>query len=165
MRAALLVFALLLAACTDGMTDAEKKAKDEADVAFIRDLQAKDPPPEPIVPQAIGYPDIERYKLFGASCAFAPGDSIGAIVIAMDDTAWLKLDGRMLRLASDNGGKSLPMGTWERYNGKEYAVRLALADDGETAASETVNYAAKLRVLDPYDQLVYATDGTYQCSG
>lgn len=165
MRAIWLLAPVLLVACTDGMTDEEKKAKDEADVAFVEGLEAKDPPPEPILPQAIGAPDMERYKLFGASCAFAPGDSIGAIVIAMDETAWLKLEGRMLRLAADNGGKSLPMGTWERYNGKEYTVRLALADGGQAAASETVNYRAKLSVLDPYDQLVYAADGTYQCSG
>lgn len=163
MRSALLLSLLVLAGCADGMTDEEKKAKDEADVAFVQGLEAKDPPPEPILPQTIGYPDIERYQLFGASCAFAPGDGIGAIVIAMDDTAWLKLDGRMLRFAADNGGQKLPMGTWERYNGKEYTLRLT-AGEGAPTGSEAVNYPATLSVHDPYDQLVYAEKGTLQCS-
>lgn len=164
MRAALLISLVLVAACSDGLTDAEKKAKDEADVAYVEQLEAKDPPPEPILPQTIGYPDIERYKLYGASCAFADGDSMGAIVLALDDTAWMKLDGRMTRLAADNGGKKLPMGAWERYNGKEHSLQLTVGA-GTKAASEAVNYPGTLSVYDAYKQLVYRSQGTVQCSG
>jgi hypothetical protein len=163
MRALLLVSMVLLASCGDGMTDAEKQAEDEADVAFVNQLEAKDPPPEPILPQTIGYPDIERYKLYGASCAFADG-GIGAIVIALDNTAWIKLDGKMTRLAADVGGKNLPMGAWERYNGKEYSLQLTVGE-GKAAASETVNYPGTLSVYDAYKQLVYRSKGTVQCSG
>jgi hypothetical protein len=164
MRAALLLPLLVLAGCGDGMTDAEKKAKENADVAFVAGLQSKDPPPEPIDPQVIGYPDIEEYKLFGASCAFAPGDSIGAVVIAMDDTAWMKLEGRMVRLAADKGGKSLPMSAWEDYDGKAYSLHLAV---DRTAAADggidAVKYPATLAVHDAYDQLVFGSKGIMQC--
>jgi hypothetical protein len=166
MRAAYLLPLFVLVACGDGMTDAEKEAKEERDVAFVEGLEGRDPPPEPIDPQVIGAPDIEEYKLFGATCAFAPGDGIGAVVLAMDDTAWLKLEGRMVRLAADKGGKSLPMGTWEDYDGKEYSLRLtvdrAAAKEGGV---EAVNYPATLAVRDAYDQLVFGSKGTVQCSG
>jgi hypothetical protein len=164
MRTVLLLSLLLLGGCGDGMTDAEKKAKDDADVAYVEGLRAKDPPPKPILPQAIGYPDIEAYKLFGAHCAFAPGDSIGAIVFAMDETAWIKLDDKMMRLAADKGGEKLPMGTWRHYDGKEYSLELAVERGAATSpASQTVNYPGELAVRDAYGQLVYGAKGTVQC--
>jgi hypothetical protein len=164
MRIVLLVSLLLLAGCGDGMTDAQKKAKDDADVAYVEGLQAKDPPPKPILPQAIGYPDIEAYKLFGAHCAFAPGNSIGAVVFAMDETAWMKLDGKMVRLAADKGGEKLPMDTWRHYDGKEYSLELAVKRTAATSpATQTVNYPGELAVRDAYGQLVYGAKGTVQC--
>jgi hypothetical protein len=164
MRVALVLSLLLLAGCGSEMSDAEKKAKEEADVAFVNGLQAKDPPPKPILPQTIGYPDIEQYKLFGATCAFAPGNSIGAIVVALDDTAWLKLEDHMVRLAADKGGEKLPMGTWRHYDGKEYSLELELQQrTAKTSASQTVNYPGELEVRDAYGQLVYGAKGTVQC--
>ena len=164
MRAWPLLFPVLLAACGSGMSEAERKARDEADVAYVEGLQAKNPPPKPILPQAIRYPDIEQYKLFGANCAFAPGDSIGAIVVAMDDTAWMKLDDDMVRLAADKGGEKLPMGTWRHYDGKEYSLELVIERAAATSpATETVNYPGTLAVRDSYGQLVYSAKGTVQC--
>lgn len=164
MRAVLLLPLILLAGCDEGMSDAEKKAKEEADVAYVEGLQAKDPPPKPILPQAIGYPDMEAYKLFGAHCAFAPGDSIGAVVLAMDETAWMKLEGKMIRLAADKGGEKLPMDTWRHYDGKEYSLELAIDRNAAgSPASQTVNYPGELAVRDPYGQLVYGAKGTVQC--
>src|SRR5690606_28631290 len=116
----------LLAGCDGGMSDEEKRAKEEADVAFVDGLEAQDPPPKPLLPQAIRYPDIEEYALFGATCAFAPGDSIGAIVIAKDDSAWMKLDDDMVRLAADPGGPKLPMGAWQHYDGIEFSLDLEI---------------------------------------
>ena len=164
MRAALFLSLLLLAGCGSEMSEAEKKAQEEADVAFVEGLQAKDPPPKPILPQAIRYPDIEAYKLFGANCAFAPGGSIGAIVIAMDETAWMKLDDEMVRLAADKGGEKLPIGTWRHYDGKEYSLELEVQRAAATSqASQTVNYPGELEVRDAYGQLVYGAKGTVQC--
>ncbi len=166
MRAFLLVCSLLLAGCGDQMSNAEQKAKDDADVAYVAGLQAKDPPPKPILPQAIGYPDIEQYKLFGATCAFAPGDSIGAIVLAMDETAWMKLEDKMVRLAADQGGEKLSMGTWRHYDGKEYSLELTIERTAATSpATETVNYPGTLAVRDAFGQLVYGSKGTLQCGG
>lgn len=166
MRAILLVSLLLLTGCGDDVTDAEKKAKEEADVAFVQGLQAKDPPPKPILPQAIRYPDIDDYKLYGANCAFAPGDSMGAIVMAMDDDAWMKVEDEMIRLAADTGGAKLPMGTWKHYDGKEYSLDLDIGEAKAGAvASGTMNYPGSLEVRDPYGQLVYRAEGTVQCGG
>jgi hypothetical protein len=164
MRAFVLLPLVLLAGCGGGMSDAEKKAQDEADVAYVEGLEANDPPPKPILPQTIGYPDIEAYKLFGAHCAFAPGGSIGAIVITMEETAWMKLDDEMVRLAADKGGEELPMGTWRHYDGKEYSLELAVERAAATSpASQTLNYPGELAVRDAYGQLVYGAKGTVQC--
>lgn len=162
---ALAVLALgLLAACGDGLSDAEKQAKDEADVAFIENLEPKNPPPEPIDPQPIGYPDIEQHQIYGASCAFAPGDGIGAVLIAEDQSAWLKLEGRMLRLASDPGSAKNPFGTWAHYDGKEYSARIEIDQaTAEQAGDEVVDYSGKLAIEDPFGQLVYSASGTVQC--
>src|SRR5690606_23120878 len=111
-----------------------------------------------------GYPDIEQYELFGATCAFAPGDGIGAIVIAMNQTAWMKLDDDMVRLAADKGGEKLPMGTWRHYDGKEYSLELQVERTAaRSSASQTVNYPGELEVRDAYGHLVYGAKGTVQC--
>lgn len=164
MRACLLLTMMVLAGCGNSISEAERKAQEEADVAFVNGLEAKDPPPKPISPQAIGYPDIEQYELFGATCAFAPGDGIGAIVIAMNQTAWMKLDDDMVRLAADKGGEKLPMGTWRHYDGKEYSLELQVERTAaSSSASQTVNYPGELEVRDAYGHLVYGAKGTVQC--
>lgn len=164
MRTSLLLPVALLAGCGSGMTEEERKAKEEADVAFVQGLQAKDPPPKPIEPQTIRYPDIEEYNLFGANCAFAPADSLGAVVIAMDDDAWMKVDDEMIRLAADTGGAKLPMGTWKHYDGKEYALDIDIGQaSASPAASGTATYPGSLEVRDAFGQLVYGAKGTVQC--
>lgn len=164
MRAVVVLALGLLAGCGDGMTDAEKQAKDEADVAFVENLEPKNPPPKPIDPQTIGYPDIEQHQIYGASCAFAPGDGIGAVLIAENQSAWLKLEGRMQRLASDPGSAKHPFGTWEHYDGKEFSARIEIdQESGKQTGDEVVNYSGKLAIEDPYGQLVYAASGTVQC--
>lgn len=164
MRAILLLPLLLLTACGDDVPDADELAKEEADVGFIQGLQANDPPPKPIELQAIRYPDIEAYQLYGANCAFAPGESLGAIVMAVGDSAWMKVDDKMVRLAADTGGAKLPMGAWRHYNGKEYSLDLDIGEPSKNRApTGSVNYPGTLEVRDAYKQLVYGAQGTIQC--
>lgn len=155
-----LVLTLALAACSDGPSAAEKKAADDRAVAQVEAIQKAKPPAKPISPQAILFADIQKFGLFGAGCAFAPGGSMGAVLLTRDKVAYIKLDDGVVRFASDPGSAKLPLGTSSRYVGKEFAVsltRLGAADPG------AVRFNGHLSVTDPYDHVVYEADGLVQC--
>lgn len=155
---------LLLGACEDELSPEERAARDARDVAAVEAGNSTNPPPQPISPQVIGYPDIEKYNLFGAGCSFAPGTSMGAIVLAMDDTAYIKLEGEIIRLASDTGSSDLPLGAHTQYDGKEYQIELALEEDeGVLSGEETMTYPGFAIIRDANDQVVYQADGAMQC--
>ena len=151
---------LTLAACAPQKTAAEKRAQDDRAIAQVNAAQAVKPPPKPIDPQPILFADIRKFDLFGAGCAFAPGDSMGAVLLTRAKVAYLLLDSRPLRFASDPGSTKLPLDTFSRYVGKELALSLTRPGD-ET--SEVTRWAAHLVVTDPYDQVVYQADGQLQC--
>ena len=155
-----MVLLLLLAACSPEKSAAEKRAEDDRAIAQVNAAQQIKPPPKPIEPQPILFGDIQKYDLFGAGCAFAPGDSMGAVLLTREKVAYLLLDGRPVRFASDPGSTKLPLGTFSRYVGKERALSLTRTD-GE--AGEATRWAGHLVVTDPYDQVVYEADGQVQC--
>lgn len=164
MRWLALIPLAMLIACNEGPSPEEQAAQEARDIAAVEAGNARRPPARPISPQVIGYPDIEKYNLFGAGCSFAPGNSIGAIMLAMDDTAYIKLEDDLVRFASDSGSSELPMGTRTRYDGREYQLELALErDKGMVSGEETVNYPGFVTVRDATDQVVYQADGTMQC--
>lgn len=151
---------ILVAGCGEKKSAAEKRAADDRAIAQVNAAQEVKPPPKPIEPQPILFGDIQKYDLFGAGCAFAPGDSMGAVLLTRDKVAYLLLDGRPVRFASDPGSTKLPLGTFSRYVGKELA--LSLTRSGDVAADAT-RWAGHLVVTDPLDQVVYQTDGQVQC--
>ncbi len=151
---------LLLAACTPEKSAAAKRAEDDRAIAQVNAAQEIKPPPTPIEPQPILFGDIQKYDLFGAGCAFAPGGSMGAVLLTREKVAYLLLDGRPVRFASDPGSTKLPLGTFSRYVGKERALSLTRTDG---AAGEATRWAGHLVVTDPYDQVVYEADGQVQC--
>ena len=156
---------VLLAACNSAPeeTPAQKNAREEAKIAAVE--QAQEIPPMPIQLEPIGYPDIEKHDLFGASCAFAPeGGGIGALVLAMEGGAYVKTDGKITRLAPDAGSPELPLGARGRYTGKQYSLVFDLAEgEGKQEGIETVNYPARLVVGNERDQIVYQANGIAQC--
>src|SRR5690606_1803148 len=155
---------LLLGAVEDEVAPQGQAARDARGVAAVEAGNSVKPPPRPISPQVIGYPDIEKYNLFGAGCSFAPGTSIGAIVLALDDTAYIKLEGDLVRFASDTGSSDLPLGAHTQYDGKEYQVELALEEDkGVISGQETMTYPGTAIIRDANDQVVYQADGAIQC--
>ena len=85
---------------------------------------------------------------------------MGAVLLTRDKVAYLLLDGRPVRFASDPGSTKLPLGTFSRYVGKELALSLTRTDGD---ASEATRWAGHLVVTDPYDQVVYQADGQVQC--
>ena len=160
----ILVFAMLLAACAREPTPAEKAAQDARDIAEVEAVQKIKPPPQPIAPEAILFPDIQQYDLFGAGCAFAPGGSIGAVMLSREKVAWMKLEGRLVRFASDPGSAALPLGTWSRYAGKEWALALTRTEgEGEASGSESRQWPGRLVVTDAFGQAVFEAAGLVQC--
>ncbi len=164
MRIALLLMPLLLASCDDPEpTPAQQAARDEAKIASVE--KAQDIPPAPVNLEPIGYPDIEKHDLLGASCAFAPeGGGIGALVLAMERGAYIKVARQLIRLAPDAGSPELPLGARGKYAGREYSLVFDLAEEeGEQEGIETVNYPARLVVSNARDQIVYQSNGVAQC--
>ena len=152
---------LLLAACTPDKSAADKRAADDRAIAQVHAAQAVKPPPRPITPQPILFADIQKYDLFGAGCAFAPGDSMGAVLLTRAKLAYLMLDGRPVSFASDPGSAKLPLDTVSRYVGKEMALSLTRAAD---VAPDAFRWSGHLVVTDPFDQVVYEADGYVQCA-
>ena len=151
---------ILVAGCGEKKSAAEKRAQDDRAIAQVNAAQEIKPPPKPIDPQPILFGDIQKFDLFGAGCAFAPGDSMGAVLLTRDKVAYLLIDDRPLRFASDPGSAKLPLDTYSRYVGKEMALSLTRATG---AADEATRWAGHLVVTDPLDQVIYEADGQVQC--
>jgi hypothetical protein len=154
----------LLAGCGERTSPADKAAADDRAVAQVEAIQAAKPPPRPLELQAIMFDDIQANRLYDAACAFAPGGSMGAVLLAHDKAGYVKLKGRVVRLASDPGSERLPVVGWSRYTGKEFALRLVRAGEGAMQGdAQGLRWPARLTVTDAFDQVVYAADGAVQC--
>jgi hypothetical protein len=157
MRAIILAAALLLPACSEK----HDSAQDARDIAQVEAMQKANPPPKPIDPQPMAYMEISQHKLYGAGCNFVPdGGGLGAIVLAQRDRAYIKLDGKIVTLASDAGSTKMPQGSWSRYSGREHALTLTRAGEGEGDV-----FVGHIAITDPYDQVVYQSRGNVQCKG
>lgn len=160
---ATLSLALLIAACDSGVTPQEQSAADARDIAAVEASQTA--PAIPVDPQPIGYPDMEKHGIYGASCAFAPeGGGLGAVAISMADVGYMKINGTMLRFAPDVGSDEQQLGTRVKYDGRKYSYSLRI-DESRSARSgyETTSYKAELLVRDSADRQVYKASGSAQC--
>lgn len=155
--------ALVVAACGEKEPSAaEKLRQDEADIAAVKAAQT--PPPVPVMPDKILYPDIERYDLYGAGCNFAPEGSMGAIAMAQTARGYMKIDGELEAFAPDVGSGDLPLGAKGKYTSGAWSFTLDLAaEEGTQEGSETVNFPARFELRNTRDQLVYQADGIAQC--
>ena len=129
----------------------------------MEQANAVEPLVSEVVPETILYPDIERHDIYGASCAYAPGTSLGARVIARQADAFMKIDGEIVRFAADPGARELPYGTRSLYNGREYSLRLEIAGDGMQSGEEVMEYEGTINLRDQYDRVIYSGTGTAQC--
>ncbi|WP_374405729.1 hypothetical protein [Pelagerythrobacter sp.] len=155
---------LSLAACGEPeLTSAEQEAADDRAIAAVE--AAQDIPPEPVEPEAIAFSDIEQNDLFGAGCSFvAQGEGDRVLALAMERGAYIKVEGRIRRLAPDIGSPALPLGARGQYAGKEYAMVLDLAEgEGEQSGTETVDYPSRLELRNGRDQVVFGANGVAQC--
>lgn len=154
---------LALAACGAERSPEEQRIADEADIAAVE--AAQEAIPEPISLQPIRYPDIERNKLFGMGCSFAPdGGGLGAVALAQPKAGYLKVDGTIVRLAADIGSKEQAYGARTQYDGTAFSFDFVLNEEsGVQSGMETNKYKAQLVVRDSSDLVVYKADGIAQC--
>ena len=150
------------ACAADEPSPAEKARAEEADIAAVK--AAQQPPPTPVTPDTIGYPEIEKHDMFGAGCSFAPGQSIAAIALAQPARAFMKIDGEIETFAPDAGSGELPLGVRGKYTGGAWSFVLDIAaGEGKPSGSEGVNYPARFILRNDRDQIVYNATGTAQC--
>lgn len=109
------------------------------------------------------YPDIERFEIYGASCAYAEGTSLGAKVIARNEDAFIKLDGDIVRFAADPGASELPYGSRSAYASDAYSLHLAIGGDGMQSGEEVMEYAGTIELRDGSGEVVYQASGAAQC--
>ena len=155
--------ALLLVSCGDGLSEEEQAAQNAALAEQVREANEAGTPIEEIVPETITYPDMEANDLLGLGCAYAPGTSMGARVIARETDAYMKIDGEMVRFAADPGSRELPAKTRTLYNSREYSLRLAVDQVLEEGEIEDTTYEGTMWVYDRYDRVVYTGTGTANC--
>lgn len=153
--------ALLLAGCGGALSEEEQRAQNEAMADRVREANEAARPLEEVLPEVIGYPDMEANDLLGAACSYAPGTSMGARVIARETDAYMKIDGEMVRFAADPGSRELPVKTRTLYNGSKYALRLEIEGGaGDTGAG---TYEGTMWLYDRFDRVVYTGSGTAVC--
>ncbi len=163
MRFAVCMLALACCACGENLTPEEQAQRDRQAVALVEQANSVEPGITEVVPETILYPDIERHDIYGASCAYAPGTSLGARVIARQADAFMKIDGEIVRFAADPGARELPYGTRSLYNGRAYSLRLQIAGDGIQSGEEVMEYEGTISLRDEYDRVIYTGTGTAQC--
>ncbi len=86
---------------------------------------------------------------------------MGAVLLAQDDRAYIKLGDKIVALASDAGSAKMPLGSWSRYSGREYA--LVIKADGPAPASDSAQFEGGLVITDAFERPVYQARGSFQC--
>ncbi|OYW46456.1 MAG: hypothetical protein B7Z08_07335 [Sphingomonadales bacterium 32-68-7] len=165
MRRAVLVLALLAAGCGQELTPEERELRDRQDVAQVEKANEVLPPLEPVTPEPLLYPDIERYDIKGAACNYAPGTSLGTRVVAREADAFIKIGGEVERLAADSGARELPLRTRSRYTGKAYELRLELKGEGASGEAGPADLEGTVTLRDGHGRVVYTGTGLAQCAG
>lgn len=158
-------FILFTSACADQPNEDGTAAQAERAIAQVKAVNSSAPPLEEKVPEAISFPDIEKHDMFGQACAYAPGTSLGARVIAREIDAFVKIDGEVLRLAADPGARAMPGGTRSLYNGATYSLRLTIDSEGreDPVSVGTMLYDGTMYLRDSWDRVVYQGEGLVSC--
>src|SRR5690606_38926177 len=159
---------LLLAGGGESATPEEQAMEDARDIAQVHAANEVMPPLRLVSPEPILLPDIERYDLYGDACNYAPGTSFGTRVIAREADAFMKIDGEVVRFASDPGSRELPMGSRTLYTSREYALRLTVEeqeapDDESDRTDSPTDFEGTVTLRDRFGRVVYEGVGLAQC--
>ena len=152
-----------LGACSDGMSKAERDARDAEAVAMVEEAQEQRPPLEDIRPEPITFDDIDREDLFGARCFMLHPSGGHMVALGMESDGYIKRDGEMVRLAADKGSARQPHDTWSNYDGRELSMRLRITGEGAQSGEEAIDYPGEFLLRDSFDREVFRLDGTIQC--
>lgn len=123
------------------------------------------PPTNAIEPGTIDYFDITKNKLYGSGCNFvADGGGMGAILMALEADAVLKLNGKLIKIAADKASKPLKQGSWTRYKDPAYTLTLAPVDDGKGKVNGVVEIlTAQMTLSDGAGKVLFTAKGQAQC--
>ncbi len=126
------------------------------------------PPPPPastIQPEPITYPDIKGNELYGAGCNFsADGGGMGALVLAQEKEAILKLGGNILRIPADKTSQILPETARTRYVGAKTILILAPLPGAEPSENGVVkSLATSVTIMDLQGRIQFFAKGQVQC--
>jgi hypothetical protein len=164
MRRLALIAALLVVACKPNPEG--RAERNQRDVALVQKANDTLPPLEEVSPEPIGYAEMERYDLTGASCSYAPGTSFGALVIARGDDAFMKVGGKIQRFAADPGSRELPQKTRSLYNSREYSLKLGTTGEGNAVPGQSgTDYEGAVTLYDPHGRVVFEGSGLARCNG
>ena len=114
--------------------------------------------------QPITYTDIESAKLTGPSCNYASGHSMGAVVMAMNDAAVMKIGGALKHFTLDPQCEKIGK-TGSRYVAPGYVLDLAVKNESRSEQAGKVVFAGSVKLSDKKGRVLYSTDGDVQCSG
>lgn len=167
-RGATALALLWLAGCGQEPNPEEQAVQDARAVASVHAANDVMPPLRLVSPEPILLPDIERYDLYGEACNYAPGTSFGTRVIAREADAFMKIDGEVVRFASDPGSRELPMGSRTLYTSREYALRLTVEeqeapDDESDRTDSPTDFEGTVTLRDRFGRAVYEGVGLAQC--
>ena len=115
--------------------------------------------------QPITYIDIQSAKLTGPSCNYAAGKSMGAVVMAMNSEAVMKIGGALKRFTLDPQCNKLEKGTGSRYVAPGFVLDLAVKKESRSEQAGRVGFAGSVKLSDDKGHMLYSTDGDVQCSG
>ncbi|NCP17872.1 MAG: hypothetical protein GW855_01780 [Erythrobacter sp.] len=155
---------LLLAGCSG--EPANTAEQDRADAKAIAQVMAQQtPPPALLKLQPMLIEDITAHNaLSGPGCFFTPNGGEDPTVIVGPELGYVKYEGSVQRLANDPGSAQGPFDTHEKYDGREYTLRIAIdqsarddADLGSWVAPATVV------VLDGFDRTLVESRGRAGC--
>jgi hypothetical protein len=163
MRFAFVLPFVALAACSEAETPDGPVQSDAQAVLMVEDANDVIPPLVPVVPEAILDTDVAAHDMDGAACHYAVGTDQGPQVIASETDAFIKLDGEIIRFASDPGSRELPFGSRSRYSGREYSLQVEVIGQGNQTGYEVVEYEGTVSVRDRYERVIYRGSGPAQC--
>ena len=122
------------------------------------------PPATPTLDaQPITYMDIESSKLTGPSCNYGAGQSMGAVVMAMNSEAVMKIGGVLKRFTLDPQCDKLEKGTGSRYVSPGYVLDLAVKKESRREQAGKVGFEGSVRLSDGKGRVLYSTEGDVQC--
>lgn len=115
--------------------------------------------------QPILYPDMVQNKLYGAACNFVPASGgMGAVFLAQDQRALIKLDDHIVAIPLAADAAPLPQGAHTHYAGPLYSASLLPAHDAKMKKTGGLTeFGGHLVITDAKAQPVYDADGDIQC--